>query len=132
MDQENQNTSIDNQQATTDALASAPAQSDKSYVGMIMLSYLVGMFGVDRFLLGRKVTGVLKLLTFGGLLVWWVIDWGLITYGKLRGKDGLELQGYAANQKFFKKLFWILLALEILATAAVIAFHALVPEAGQV
>lgn len=41
---------------------------------MIWISILLGVLGVDCFLLGRNGRGVLKLLTFGGLGILWVID----------------------------------------------------------
>ena len=34
----------------------------------------LGLFGVDRFLLGDIKMGIIKLMTFGGLLVLWAID----------------------------------------------------------
>ena len=37
------------------------------------------MFGVDRFLVGNIGKGIGKLLTGGGLGIWWLIDWFLIT-----------------------------------------------------
>lgn len=36
------------------------------------------MAGVDRFYVGHMGVGVGKLLTFGGLGVWWVVDLFLI------------------------------------------------------
>ena len=50
------------------------ALSFKDPTMMLIVSILVGEFGVDRFMLGDTGLGVLKLLTFGGCLVWWIID----------------------------------------------------------
>lgn len=41
---------------------------------MLVLSILVGGLGVDRFMLGDTGLGVLKLITGGGLGIWWLID----------------------------------------------------------
>jgi len=40
----------------------------------LLISLFAGTMGVDRFYQGRPVLGILKLLTLGGLGVWWVID----------------------------------------------------------
>lgn len=44
----------------------------------IVLSVLVGGLGVDRFYIGDVGLGVAKLLTAGGLGIWWIIDMFLI------------------------------------------------------
>ena len=44
----------------------------------IVLSVLVGGLGVDRFYIGDVGLGVAKLITGGGLGVWWLIDLFLI------------------------------------------------------
>lgn len=40
----------------------------------LILSIFLGTLGVDRFYIGKIGAGVGKLLTFGGLGVWWLID----------------------------------------------------------
>lgn len=47
----------------------------KNPVAMQAVSVLLGIFGVDCFLLGERKRGILKLLTLGGLGVLAVTDW---------------------------------------------------------
>lgn len=46
---------------------------------MLLISIFFGMLGVDRFLIGNIGKGIGKLLTGGGLGIWWLVDWFLIT-----------------------------------------------------
>lgn len=66
--------------------------SDKDAGTAFLLSYLVGIFGVDRFYVGQTGLGVLKLLTFGGLGFWYVIDLVLFAMGKVRDSEGRMLR----------------------------------------
>lgn len=76
--------------------------SDKSYIVAWLLSLFLGGLGVDRFYLGRIWTGILKIITGGGLGIWILIDFVRITLGNLGDKQGRRLKGYAEYQKVIK------------------------------
>jgi TM2 domain-containing membrane protein YozV len=46
----------------------------RNYWIMLVLSILLGWCGADRFYAGHIGLGILKLLTFGGFYIWWIID----------------------------------------------------------
>ena len=60
----------------------------KNKTTAIILSFLLGGLGVDRFYLGYTGLGVLKLLTGGVFGIMWLIDLILIISGNLKPKDG--------------------------------------------
>ena len=62
--------------------------SDKSRVVALVLAALLGVFGAHRFYVGKIGTGILMLLTFGGLGIWYLIDVILIAAGSFRDADG--------------------------------------------
>jgi TM2 domain-containing membrane protein YozV len=64
---------------------------NKNWLVALLLSIFVGVLGVDRFYLGKIGTGILKLITFGGLGIWWVIDLVLIASGNMKDSKGREL-----------------------------------------
>ena len=74
-------------------------QSDKSFLVTWLLSLLLGVLGVDRFYLGKTGSGVAKLLTFGGLGIWALIDLILVLANRTRDKQGLPLEGYDKHKK---------------------------------
>ena len=63
-------------------------QEPKNYLVAVLLSLFVGQLGIDRMYLGYVGLGVVKLLTLGGLGVWWLIDLILIATKKLEPADG--------------------------------------------
>ncbi len=60
----------------------------RSWVVAVILSILLGVLGIDRFYLGRPISGILKLITIGGLGIWYLIDIVLICATILKPKNG--------------------------------------------
>jgi hypothetical protein len=66
--------------------------SDRDWLTAVILSFLLGWFGIDRFYLGYTLLGVLKLITFGFCGIWYLIDLILIAVGSLTDDKGLPLR----------------------------------------
>lgn len=62
--------------------------SDKGYVPAILICLFLGGLGVHRFWVGKIGTGILMLLTLGGLGIWALIDLVMIICGKFTDKQG--------------------------------------------
>ena len=68
------------------------AESDKSWSTAFILSLFFGWLGVDRFYLGSAWLGLIKLFTFGGFFLWWLIDIILFLCGAVRDGEGRRLK----------------------------------------
>lgn len=75
------------------AIGTAPK---KSKTTALALALLLGWLGVDRFYLGYTVSGILKMCTFGGCCIWWIIDAVLIAVNGLRPSNGA---GYVEDSR---------------------------------
>ncbi|KQY85621.1 hypothetical protein ASD35_23770 [Pelomonas sp. Root1444] len=65
--------------------------SDKKILPAFLLCFFVGFLGVHRFYVGKIGTGVLQILTFGGLGIWVLIDFIMILVSAFTDKQGRKL-----------------------------------------
>lgn len=61
--------------------------SSRSRLVALLFCIFFGVFGVHRFYVGKIGTGVLMLVTLGGLGIWMMIDLILIAAGSFRDKE---------------------------------------------
>lgn len=57
----------------------------------LLLCFFLGVFGVHRFYTGSTAIGIAQLLTFGGCIIWAVIDFITILAGSFRDGEGKPL-----------------------------------------
>ena len=65
--------------------------SEKRILPAFLLCFFLGCFGAHRFYVGKIGTGILQILTLGGLGIWALIDWIMIIVGAFTDKDGNKL-----------------------------------------
>lgn len=66
--------------------------SEKGFVPTILLCFFLGMFGIHRFYVGKIGTGILQLITLGGLGIWVLVDFIIIVTGSFKDKEGLPIK----------------------------------------
>jgi TM2 domain-containing membrane protein YozV len=68
--------------------------SEKSRLAAALLAWFLGVFGIHRFYVGKIGTGILMILTLGGLGIWALIDFIVILVGSFRDKEGKVLSNW--------------------------------------
>jgi len=68
------------------------AVSDKKRLLAAILCAAFGIFGAHRFYAGKVRTGVLQLLTIGGLGIWYAIDFLIVLFGEFTDSEGRQIK----------------------------------------
>jgi len=98
----------------------------RHFLILFFFSFMWGVFGVDRMYMGLWGTGILKLLTLGGLGIWALTDMIVIMTGTFRDKQGrLTLQAEEYKKFAGRTILWfaIILGVFILINGILIIFE---------
>lgn len=70
-------------------------ESNKSRTTALLLCIFLGGIGVHRFYVNKIGTGILQILTFGGLGIWSLYDLIIIITGNFTDKQGNAVMKWA-------------------------------------
>lgn len=76
----------------TQSEALSAGTSPKSRLVALILCFLVGVFGVHRFYIGRWATGILYFFTAGLFAIGWLLDTILLLFGALTDKHNRRIR----------------------------------------
>lgn len=65
--------------------------SSRTILPAFLMCFFLGCFGIHRFYVGKIGTGILQLLTLGGLGIWALIDFIMLICGAFTDKEGNKL-----------------------------------------
>ena len=71
--------------------------SDKNFLVVATLCFLLGVFGVHRFYCGKIMSGVLMIFTIGGLGIWALADFIIVCFGEFTDSQGRKIKYAGSN-----------------------------------
>ncbi|RLU01607.1 TM2 domain-containing protein [Ketobacter sp.] len=69
-------------------------KSRRKILPALLLCLVFGLFGTHRFYVGKVGTGILQMLTLGGLGFWVLFDAVLLVLGKFVDAQGAQLRDW--------------------------------------
>jgi class 3 adenylate cyclase len=66
--------------------------SDKKRLLATIICAGFGIFGAHRFYAGKNKSGVLQLLTIGGLGIWYIVDFLILLFGEFTDSEGKKIR----------------------------------------
>ena len=75
-----------------------PEVSERSRAVALILQIVGGPLGLHRFYVGRWQTGILMILTLGGIGLWWLYDFVVLLAGEFRDADDRVLRNWGVSE----------------------------------
>ena len=69
-------------------LLKSDSQSQNQWIVVLLLAFFLGFIGAHRFYVGKNGTGILMILTVGGIGLWVLYDLIVIITGNFKTKEG--------------------------------------------
>jgi len=77
-----------------DSMAKKRTVSEKKRLLAAILCFFFGVFGAHRFYVGKTTSGIVQLVTIGGLGIWMLIDLVIILFGEFSDLEGRQIRDW--------------------------------------